>query len=124
VAVLCIAANLMGPAAAVLVLLTLGWNELQLPTGGKFVNSAAANPPVAQLIAAGCDDATRGDYTCTQQMYSQQLDELSASLSSAWNQSQQYDGSFIPATLQESLVSFPFNYSQTDKNSLVWSLNC
>jgi hypothetical protein len=58
-----------------------------------------------------------------QQMYSEPLDELSASVSAAWNQSLVYDGTIIPAILQESSVSFAFNYSQWTDRGVIWSSN-
>ena len=45
VALLCITANLMGPATAVLVLPTLGWSEIRLHNGGAFNTTAASESP-------------------------------------------------------------------------------
>lgn len=63
VAILCLTANLMGPATAVLVPPSLGWTELQFPTGGKFDNTSAADPPRPNYIAYGCNSSAPGNYT-------------------------------------------------------------
>jgi hypothetical protein len=121
VAINCIIANLMGPAAAVLVLPTLGWAEIDFKNTQQFAQSGVADPPRNISVAFGCTDSALAahNYTCTN-IYSGAVDAFSGSLLAGQNQSQtdQVLGSIIPGISQEGLVSFAFNF--TDPNGGFW----
>jgi hypothetical protein len=121
VTLLCIVANLMGPATAVLVIPTLGNNEIDFHNGKRFASSGASDPPINASIAAGCKVAALadGNYTCTN-IYAGAVDAFSTSIIVSTNQSQldSYLGRIVPAISQEDLVAFAFNF--TDPNGGFW----
>jgi hypothetical protein len=126
-ALLTIIANLMGPAAAVLVLPTLGWSNLQFHDGGTFGVMAASGPPRDANVAAGCDISSlrAGNYNCTGSMYAASLDEWFASIFAGNSQAESDPNGgtgIMPASEQEGRVMFVLNIT-TEHELMFWVPN-
>jgi hypothetical protein len=116
---LCIACNLIGPSAAILVLPTLGWLDIQHPVQQKLGQIGTANSPVNPEIAFGCDAASlaAGNFTCTN-YYSASFD---ASFSTAMFGLEEYVkqnlGAPLTGSYQESGLVATFNSTASSTNS-------
>lgn len=117
-ALMCILANLMGPAVASLVLPTLQWKNTTIYGEQKLIVLDIGTPPAGDTLFPNCSSTllSRGLYSCTSDTYAASLDnwasfaiasekQNSADLHASFN----YDRSAVQATSQERAVSFTFN---------------
>ncbi|KAK5006124.1 hypothetical protein LTR28_006873 [Elasticomyces elasticus] len=106
---LCIIANLMGPATAVLVLPSLQWIETDLIGDQHFEQYNSATPPgtggFAQNWAWACNESqfTTGNYSCAAAATGPALD--------AWIDGFVASKGAVQALSQQDYVSFAFNYT-------------
>jgi hypothetical protein len=124
VALLCIACSLMGPAAAVLVIPSLGWSEIKSPGAQKFGQMAASDPPGNRDIAFACETSylAAGNFTCTGDDYSLSLDEQSSGILARFRDFETgFD--FAPGISEYWGLSFAFNLSKNTSSSIVWFPN-
>ncbi|KAF2802741.1 uncharacterized protein BDZ99DRAFT_550633 [Mytilinidion resinicola] len=123
VAVLCIAANLMGPATAILVLPTLQWKDINQQDNVAFGALKASFSPSDETIAAECtaDILAAGNYSCTLTLYSTSLDELVAGAISSNRQSSSRRALVIPPISQENNLTFSLNISKSSPT--IWVPN-
>ena len=120
-ACLTILANLMGPAAAVLVLPTLQWVETKHKWDQTFNGTAAAEYP---SYLPGCTDEqlNAANYSCTSDIYGSALDELAAFAFATTQQSTENGGTTILAPSQEQSVQLLLNLSDA-KSNVIWVPN-
>ncbi|KAI4190004.1 MAG: hypothetical protein LQ346_005002 [Caloplaca aetnensis] len=122
-ALLTILANLMGPAAAVLVLPSLQWKDTPRIMDQTFNGTGAPLRPSALVAFPDCSKAQLAarEYSCTNRTYGPQLDEWAAQGISSVMQNNNEDGFMIIGSSQEYALSFTFNAS--DNGDLVWVPN-
>ena len=89
VAVLCIVANPMGVATAMLVLPTSQWANINVQEHVFFGKMNSPLPPSNEAIAPVCSNGlvAAGNYSCTGALYKASLDELVAAADAASKQS-------------------------------------
>jgi hypothetical protein len=123
VAVLCIVANLMGPAIAVLVLPTLQWIDINSQEHVVFVEMASSSAPNSTAVATGCseEELATGSYSCTGTLYAANLDGLTSSAISTLRQRSGRGGLILPPAVQEDDLTFSFNV--TKASSEIWVPN-
>ena len=122
-ALLTILANLMGPAAAVLVLPTLRWIDTKHIPDQIYNGMYTDKSPMVNTAIEDCtvDQLTAGEYSCTYAPYAASLDHFAAS---ALMTEMQYTKPFsfpLASTSQESAVQFLVNITLED--SLFWAAN-
>ncbi|KAL8922664.1 MAG: hypothetical protein Q9208_004977 [Pyrenodesmia sp. 3 TL-2023] len=122
-AFLTILANLMGPAAAVLVLPSLQWKDTPHIMDQTFNGIGAPNRPSGNDVFKDCNETQLAarNYSCTSRTYGPQLDEWAAQGISSIVQTDNDDGEIIIGSSQEYALSFTFNAS--DNGELVWVPN-
>lgn len=113
-AILTILANLMGPAAAVLVLPTLQWVETKHVMDQTFNGTASADYPRGDFLFPGCSDAQllAGNYSCTLDTYGPQLDALASFQQSSSKQFNNNSGVVILPSSQEAALQMTLNLTQ------------
>jgi len=123
---MCVLANLMGPAAAVLVLPTLQWVDTPTQLEQKFNKTGLADPPTGDSVFYNCSDAVLAarKYSCNAGAYAAILDSLVDSSGAAIDQSivnpfADTGGAIIT---QELNVGFAFNVTE-NTNFVSWAPN-
>ncbi|KAL9613479.1 MAG: hypothetical protein Q9167_001975 [Letrouitia subvulpina] len=114
-AILTILANLMGPAAAVLVLPTLQWVETKHVMDQTFNGTASADFPLGDWLFPGCtnDQLMDFNYSCTLDTYGPSLDEL-ASFQQSSSKQRNNSGVVILASSQEAALQMTLNLTKGD----------
>jgi hypothetical protein len=121
----CILCNLMGPAAAVLVIPSLQWTNINQAQEVWFESMLSTQGPQHSVIIPGCSQDTleAGNYSCTGVLHSAAVDSFVAAATGpddpiqnlnngiAWKQT----SSFSPI-LQDENISFTINFS----NPTIW----
>lgn len=125
-ALMCILANLMGPATAVLVLPTLQWIDTPTQLEQKFNKTGLADRPTGESVFHGCTDAMLAarKYSCNAAAYAASLDSLIDSSSATIDQfflNPFVDGGGTTVT-QELGISFAFNTTE-DSAFVTWAPN-
>ncbi|KAL8760756.1 MAG: hypothetical protein Q9184_003082 [Pyrenodesmia sp. 2 TL-2023] len=122
-AFLTILANLMGPAAAVLVLPSLQWKDTPRIMDQTFNGTGAQYRPEGSNVFSDCNETQLAarNYSCTSRTYGPQLDEWAAQGISSVVQTDHDDGDLIIGSSQEHALSFTFNAS--NNGNLVWVPN-
>ena len=113
-AMLTILANLMGPAAAVLVLPTLQWVDTPRIMHETFHQTAVAQRPDGEDLFPGCsaEQLRNGNYSCTSDTHGPSLDEWASHNAASSRQFAQYDdGTIILGASQEAALAFTINGS-------------
>ncbi|KAL8709287.1 MAG: hypothetical protein Q9225_007472 [Loekoesia sp. 1 TL-2023] len=122
-AFLTILANLMGPAAAVLVLPTLQWVDTQHVPQQTFNDTSAAYQPSNDRVSPYCNTtqlATR-NYSCTYDPYGSSLDAWASQTISSLDQVRAYEDSYMTlGSSQEDALQFTFNAT---RGELIWVPN-
>jgi hypothetical protein len=111
VALMCVIANLMGPATSVLILPNLRWISW-ITQPESTVELALAGPPRDGSIAVGCESSmlALADYSCTSDMYSPSLAALFESdIANEKQSSLNTSIDLFQPILQEGSVTFAFN---------------
>ena len=123
VALMCILANLMGPATAILVLPSLQWISTAPQLGDQFYKMGSADPPSGDTVFPTCDAATlsAGGYSCTAPLYASSLDSWVASANASIGQSEMKYGYLSVGISPEDAVTFTIN--ATDSDLLAWAPN-
>lgn len=125
-AFMCILANLMGPATAVLVLPTLQWIDTPTQVEQKFHKTGLGDRPMGDSVFPNCSDATLAarKYSCNADAYAASLDSLvdssGANLDQFYLNPLGYGGE--NAITQELGLSFAFNTTE-DTNFVTWAPN-
>ncbi|KAL8663080.1 MAG: hypothetical protein Q9168_008151 [Polycauliona sp. 1 TL-2023] len=120
-AMLTILANLMGPAAAVLVLPTLQWVDTPHIMHETFNRTAASQAPSGAGLFPGCSpqQLDQGKYSCTADTYGPQLDEWAAhNVASSKQLTASPDGALILGASQEAALALTIN--GTSSTEVVW----
>ncbi|KAI9864676.1 MAG: hypothetical protein M1813_003166 [Trichoglossum hirsutum] len=114
-AILCVVANLMGVATAVLVLPTQQWIDINSRELFVFDQMKSAQPPSDPSVANGCNSGllAAGNYSCTSNLYSANLDEMTAAAVSTERQTKGRNGTLLPPVSQEDDLTFSVNVSAT-----------
>ncbi|KAL8875924.1 MAG: hypothetical protein Q9198_005789, partial [Flavoplaca austrocitrina] len=115
-AMLTILANLMGPAAAVLVLPTLQWIDTPRIMHETFNHTAVAERPDGEDLFPRCsaEQLNNGNYSCTAHLYGPSLDEWAAHSTASYKQFEEHDdGTIILGASQEAALAFSINDSAT-----------
>ena len=120
VAALCLVANLMGTATAILVLPTLQWVNINQQNSIVFGELQSSSAPSSASISPPCttDMLAAGNYSCTYDLYGKALDELVANAISSNQQAAYRNTLSLPAVLQEAALTFTFNLSEF--SSTIW----
>ena len=121
---LTILANLMGPAAAVLVLPTFQWIDTPHISNETFLSTNVMYQPFSDNVFPGCDASQLIDrnYSCNADLYGPSMDEFTAqALSSVKQYWSSDDGDFVLASSQEESLQFAFN--NTAQGALIWVSN-
>ncbi|KAF2494956.1 hypothetical protein BU16DRAFT_562583 [Lophium mytilinum] len=123
VAVLCIVANLMGVATAVLVLPTLQWLDINQQENVAFGALKSSSSPSDVTIAPECtaDRLATGLFNCTLALYSASLDELVAGAISSNRQFSSRKALVLPPISQENNLTFSLNISKSSPT--IWVPN-
>ncbi|KAG8533551.1 uncharacterized protein KY384_001291 [Bacidia gigantensis] len=123
VAFLTIIANLMGPAAAVLVLPTLQWIDTPHLASQVYHNAFFQQPPQGDSALDGCNatDLAAGNFSCTYVNYGPSLEQFAASALLTVDQSTKDFALDLASTSQESAVVFLVN--ATMESNLAWAPN-
>jgi hypothetical protein len=124
VVVLCIVANLMGVATAVLVLPTLEWVDINSQDHVVFGGLGSSEPPRDKAVAAGCSTAElkAGNYSCTANLYAASLDELVAAAILTDEQYLGHHALLLPPVSQEDNLTFSVNISHSSESStIIWA---
>ncbi len=123
VASLTILTNLMGPAAAVLIIPTLQWVETPHVPDLVFNGTNAAWSPGGTDAIPGCtlEELDVGNFSCSAKIYGPSLDSYADATMSTAKQGEQEYGNFLLSTSQEGSVQFAINVS--DSGNLIWSPN-
>ncbi|KAL8903675.1 MAG: hypothetical protein Q9171_007319 [Xanthocarpia ochracea] len=112
-ALLTILANLMGPAAAVLVLPTLQWVDTPRIMHQTFNVTGATHQPSGGGLFPGCSAAQLdlGNYSCTADTYGPSLDQWTAQSIASTKQAftPHGEGSVILGVSQEAALQFTIN---------------
>ncbi|KAL8804119.1 MAG: hypothetical protein Q9182_002752 [Xanthomendoza sp. 2 TL-2023] len=130
-AILTILANLMGPAAAVLVLPTLQWVDTPRVLYRTFNGTGAMHAPSGDHVFPGNDEfpgcstaqLNAGNYSCTKDIYGPSLDAWAAQSISSMRQalSRGRNGSVVLGTSQEAALQFTIN--ATANQDVIWVPN-
>ena len=124
-AFLCLIANLMGPATAVLAIPTLDWVNTQNHTDQRFLGLGISKPPTEKINLnpnfeiSVCHDfqlETR-NYSCTYDQYGANLDNWLDSSVSKDHQVAYNIPNTLPGISWQGEVSFMFNISYPNKES-------
>jgi len=125
-ALMCILANLMGPAIAVLVVPTLQWIDTPTQLEQQFYRTGLADPPMGNSVFHNCSDAMLAarKYSCNAGAYATSLDSLVDSSSAYVDQFflDPFGDGGLTAITQELGVSFAFNTTE-DNNFVTWAPN-
>ncbi|KAL8735397.1 MAG: hypothetical protein Q9166_000942 [cf. Caloplaca sp. 2 TL-2023] len=110
-AMLTILANLMGPAAAVLVLPTLQWVDTPRIMYQTFNGTGAVHHPSGDDLFTKCSSAELnvGNFSCNTNPYGPSLDEWAAQSIASIRQAKAYDSRPIIAASQEAALQFTIN---------------
>ncbi|KAI4249797.1 MAG: hypothetical protein L6R40_000586 [Gallowayella cf. fulva] len=121
-AMLTILANLMGPAAAVLVLPTLQWVDTPRLMYQTFNGTGATEPPSGKDIFPDCSAAqlSARNFSCTAATYGPSLDAWAAQSISSTRQAvyNEGDGHIILGSSQASALQFTIN--ATANSDVTW----
>ncbi|KAF2670407.1 hypothetical protein BT63DRAFT_424351 [Microthyrium microscopicum] len=125
---LCLLANLMNPALAILILPQLQFKTINLQQTSIFQQLFSSSSPNYEAgdfrPLPGCSAAqiAGGLYNCTSLVYGTSLDGLLSSGSSSYWQVQARHANYLPAVSQEMNISFSFNTSTSAAgSSLIWT---
>ena len=125
-AFMCVLANLMGPATAVLVLPTLQWKDTPYTLDSQFVSLDSGSPPAGDSVLTGCNATTleTGNYSCTSNVYGPMLDDWLASGIANLRQGETNNYFAVGGGVsQERSVAFTLNTSSTSKYDFFWVPN-
>ena len=119
-ALLTILTNLMGPAAAVLVLPTLQWVDTIHKPAEIYQGLALDSSPQASSVFTSCNasELDAGNFSCTYASHAPSLDQFASTALLTEVQFEQDFGLRLSAISQESAMAFALNV--TSDESLVW----
>ena len=122
-ALLTILANLMGPAAAVLILPSLKWVETPRIPSEMFTDMRTEMLPSANASFPDCtaSNITAGEFSCTASPHASSLDHFASSALMTEMQNLQEFGHPMLATAQETAVQFLVNF--TIQDGIIWAPN-
>ncbi|KAL9103574.1 MAG: hypothetical protein Q9187_008992 [Circinaria calcarea] len=123
---MCVLANLMGPATAVLVLPTLQWKDIPHQLDSQFDSLGSGSPPVGDSVFSGCNATaiSAGNYSCTSAVYGPMLDNWIASGIANLRQGETNNYFRVGSGIsQERSVAFTLNTSSDSRYDLVWVPN-
>jgi hypothetical protein len=120
VAALCIVANFMGAATAVLILPTLEWVDINVQNDIAFGVLASSGPPRDTTFSPTCTEAElqAGNYSCTSKLYQTSLDQMAAAVISTDRQATYRMSTLLPPVSQEGYLTFSVNVSES--SSIIW----
>ena len=118
----CIISNLMGPAAAVLIIPSLQWIDVNQASNLWLVKLQSSEPPRGDRISPTCSpgNLTAGNYSCMTRIYGATSDFLAAAAVATADQifklpentlDSRKNALLLPPILQEGNVSFTVNIS-------------